>query len=140
MNFYGVSPKRNSLFDFFYNSILSKQKVSGYDDVIFSPLYVNDLVLALFSISNMNYSGVLHLASDTSLSKYSFGILIAKLLGEPNDLIEKELLDKLDSLNIRAKNLSLDNRKFRELYKINFDLERGILDSIRVRKQVSNRE
>lgn len=140
VNFYGVSPKRNSLFDFFYNSILSKSKVPGFDDVIFSPLYIKDLVRALFSISNLNYSGVLHMASDNPLSKYSFGVLIAKLLGEPADIVEKKILDVLDPLNIRAKNLSLDNKKFRGLYKQKFDLESGILDSINIRKQVSNCE
>ena len=135
VNFFGVSPRRDSLFDFFYNSLKQESVVSGFSDVYFSPLYVKDTISALRYLASNKNSGIIHLASSTPISKYEFGLKVATLLGLSKELIAETQAQDLPIGQLRSLNLSINNKKMLKIYQPQFSIEEGILQSIEQRKR-----
>jgi dTDP-4-dehydrorhamnose reductase len=89
VNFYGFSLSGSrSLAEFFLDRLGAGQPVNGFVDVMFSPLYVNDLVEILMQMVKKDISGLYHVVSPESLSKYSFGVSIARKFGFDPRLIQ----------------------------------------------------
>ena len=135
VNFFGVSPRRDSVFDFFYNSLKQESVVSGFSDVYFSPLYVKDTISALRYLASNKNSGIIHLASSTPISKYEFGLKVATLLGLSKELIAETQAQDLPFGQLRSLNLSINNQKMLKIYQPKFSIEEGILQSIEQRKR-----
>ena len=135
VNFFGVSPRRDSLFDFFYNSLKQESVVSGFSDVYFSPLYVKDTIFALRYLASNKNAGIIHLASSTPISKYEFGLKVAALLGLSTELIAETQAQDLPLGQLRSLNLSINNQKMLKIYQPQFSIEEGILQSIEQRKR-----
>jgi dTDP-4-dehydrorhamnose reductase len=60
-------------------------------------------------------NGIFHVASDDRISKYEFGLLIAEEFGFDKLLIHKSTLQSQTKLVTRPLDISLSNRKTREL-------------------------
>ncbi len=86
--FYGwsLSGKR-SLSEFFFNSLKAGRPINGFSDTFFSPLYVEDLAGLLLEMLSAGLNGIYHVVSPEHLSKYDFGVRIAKKFGLEADLI-----------------------------------------------------
>lgn len=88
VNFYGWSISgRRSLSEFFYRSLLDGNRVSGFIDVVFCPLYVSDLARILSRLIWSSERGLFHVFGSRLLSKYEFGVEIAKTFGFDPGLI-----------------------------------------------------
>ena len=82
VNFFGWSISgRRSLSEFFYTNLKAGRVVSGFTDVFFSPLYVRDLSRILVRLLESSERGVFHVFGAKTLSKYDFGVEIAKAFG-----------------------------------------------------------
>ena len=91
VNFFGFSiTGRRSLAEFFLRNLISGNKVNGFVDIQFSPLYVNDLVEILFNMIGKKLTGVYHVVSTEHLSKYDFGMLISEKFNLDGSLISPE--------------------------------------------------
>jgi len=89
VNFYGWSVAGNrSLSEFFYANLKSGQRVFGFTDVFFCPLYVWDLAEILEKLLLKNAKGLYHVFSPEFLSKYEFGVNIAGKFGFDPNLIQ----------------------------------------------------
>ena len=89
VNFYGFSLSGSrSLAEFFLERLSTGQPVNGFVDVMFCPLYVVDLIEILMQMVDKDLSGIYHVVSPESLSKYSFGANIARKLGFDTELIQ----------------------------------------------------
>jgi dTDP-4-dehydrorhamnose reductase len=112
VNFFGfsVSGKR-SLAEFFLNNLIAGEKVSGFTDIFFSPMYVNDLIEILLEISRKKFSGIYHIVSRDTLSKYAFGLLISKKFALDGNLINPISHLQSDLVAKRSPNLKLDINK-----------------------------
>jgi dTDP-4-dehydrorhamnose reductase len=89
VNFYGFSISGSrSLAEFFLDRLSSGQPINGFVDVMFCPLYVLDLAEVLMQMVNKDLSGLYHVVSPENLSKYSFGVAIAKKFGFDSGLIQ----------------------------------------------------
>ena len=66
---------------------------------------------------SINYNGILHLASDMSISKYDFIKITLDHFNLKNPLI-KASIDKQNLVAKRPKNTSLNNHKSKNLFKI----------------------
>jgi dTDP-4-dehydrorhamnose reductase len=110
--FYGwsLSGKR-SLAEFFVNNLKDGQRIKGFTDTCFCPLYVEDLAEILLEMMDADLSGVYHVVSPGNLSKYSFGVRIAERFGFDPDLIEPTELDVMNPEAARSKTLVLDPNK-----------------------------
>mgnify|MGYP003973007981 CR=1 FL=1 len=112
VNFFGfsVSGKR-SLAEFFLNSLLEGECVFGFTDIFFSPLYVIDLIDILMEISRKELSGIYHIVSRDTLSKYAFGMLISEKFGLDGKLINPKSHLQSNLVAKRSPNLKLDINK-----------------------------
>jgi dTDP-4-dehydrorhamnose reductase len=79
VNFFGWSlAGTRSLSEWFFNNLSNGTPVKGFRDVYFCPLLVNDLAQTLLKMVNRRLSGVYHVLAPSALSKYEFGVLIAR--------------------------------------------------------------
>jgi dTDP-4-dehydrorhamnose reductase len=112
VNFYGwsISGKR-SLAEFFINNLRKKNPINGFSDVFFSPLYVNHLISILLDMNNKDLSGLFHVVNSENISKYDFGIQLAKVFGlNPNNISPISVNDA-NLIAPRSNNLSLNVQK-----------------------------
>lgn len=86
--FYGWSlTGKRSLAEFFINHLSAGKPVQGFTDVIFCPLLVNNLAVILMQMVDKGLSGIYHAVSREALSKYAFGVAIARRFGWDETLI-----------------------------------------------------
>jgi len=111
VNFFGSSPKKNSLFEYFYTNLKAGNQVVGYDNVFFTTMYAKDTALSCLKLIEGGLTGIFHIVGSERLTKYSFGRIIEKELG----LVELVISQKAEKnfLRFRSKELSLDNSKLK---------------------------
>ncbi|MBE0671350.1 MAG: SDR family oxidoreductase, partial [Anaerolineales bacterium] len=79
VNFYGWSlGGRRSLAEFFHHNLTNNKSMSGFTDVIFCPMLVNDTARTLVNMFQRGLSGLYHLVGPQAMSKYQFGVEIAR--------------------------------------------------------------
>lgn len=112
VNFYGWSLSgQRSLAEFFINSLKAGRPVMGFTDVYFCPLMVNDLARILLAMLEKRLSGLYHVFSRDSLSKYDFGVLLARRFGLDADLIQPMVVDQAGLKVPRSRRLILHTKK-----------------------------
>lgn len=75
----GFSPKRDrSLADWAINQLDQGKEITGFDDVIFSPISVQDFARVTVSFFKTRMQGVWNIGTSNPLSKYTFLKLLAK--------------------------------------------------------------
>ncbi|NTU74788.1 MAG: SDR family oxidoreductase [Anaerolineaceae bacterium] len=88
VNFYGFSlTGQRSLSEFFINNLMNGKKVNGYTDVYFNPLWVNHLVEVLLEMTEKNLHGLYHVLGSEGISKFEFGVKLARMFGLDESLI-----------------------------------------------------
>lgn len=99
VNFYGWSLNgKRSLAEFFVSNLENKKNVSGFTDVIFCPMLVNDTARTLIKMLEKNLAGLYHLVGAQAMSKYQFGVEIARKFQFDENLIALK--------SVRASNLT----------------------------------
>jgi len=115
-NFFGWSPSgTRSILEFFVNSLTQGKRVDGYLNYFVSSIYAQDLSQALLELSDLHYSGVLHVASSDSISKYDFGVAVARQWGLDSQLIQAAHALHHDGTDSHTRDLSLNTDKTMEL-------------------------
>lgn len=115
VNFVGPSPKGNSLFDYFYSKLAIKEKVRGYTNIYFTPLYVDDVVHGVITLIQFKETGIFHLVGDEKISKYDFGRMIESVFFKDLNCVSPEPFVQNPSLARRGLDLSLSNSKVKSL-------------------------
>ena len=116
-NFYGNHPQGKSLFNNILSKLKKKERFTGFDDVIFSPLEVSNLSDIISDVTFSNYRGILNLSSNESISKYQFCCKIADVFDFDSNLIKKGSIDDAGFIAKRPKNTSLTNTKSKQFTK-----------------------
>jgi dTDP-4-dehydrorhamnose reductase len=95
VNLFGWSLNgHRSLAEFFFNNLSSENSVMGFTDVYFCPLLVNDIAHIFMKMLDKRLSGRYHVLSSDSMTKYEFGVAIARLFDLNSELISpKSVLD-----------------------------------------------
>jgi len=96
-----------SLAEFFFYNLSQGKQVMGFTDVIFSPLLANDLAEIFTAMLEVKLSGIYHVVSPESLSKYDFGQRIAQQFQLDGSLIKPALVHQSGLRASRSPNLSL---------------------------------
>ncbi|MEW6649576.1 MAG: SDR family oxidoreductase [Chloroflexota bacterium] len=114
VNFYGWSLSgRRSLGEFFYTNLKNSQPVKGFTDVFFCPLEATLLAEVLLRLAELRASGIYHVVSSQCLSKYEFGLAIARAFGLDGDLIAPVSVREGGLVAQRSPNLRLRTDKLR---------------------------
>lgn len=108
VNFFGLSTRKTSLFNYFYYGLDDNQRLDGYSNIYFTPLHVVDTLAAIHQLLELNQSGIVHVAGSERISKLEFGKKIAKIWEFDEDLITPT---EYQSDICRALDLSLDTTK-----------------------------
>lgn len=112
VNFYGWSLNgRRSLAEFFYNNLTNNKSMSGFTDVLFCPMLVNDTARTLIKMLKKELKGLYHLVGPYAMSKYQFGVEIARKFHlKESDITPKSVVFS-GLIAKRSNNLSLSTRK-----------------------------
>ena len=112
VNFYGwsLSGKR-SLAEFFINNLRTGKNVNGFTDVLFCPMLVNHLSEILLAMLERRLRGMYHVVGPQAMSKYQFGVEIARKFGLRESLISPQSVDKSSLTARRSHNLWLSAHK-----------------------------
>ena len=82
-----------------------------FHDVFYTPILIETLVNTVHDLLNKKVSGIFHVAGDERISKFEFGLEIAKLFNLDTRLIKKTKLQDQRKLTCRPKDMSLSNQK-----------------------------
>jgi len=112
VNFYGwsLSGKR-SLAEFFINNLSAGKTVNGFTDVLFCPMLVNHLGEVLLDMLERSLRGLYHVVGPQAMSKYQFGVEVARKFGLKEGLISPQSVDKSSLTARRSHNLWLSTHK-----------------------------
>lgn len=89
VNFFGWSLSgQRSLAENFVTNLSEGRTMNGFTDVYFCTLYVRQLCRLLVEMIDNRLEGLYHTVSNQNLSKYDFGVAIARRFGLDPDLIK----------------------------------------------------
>ena len=88
VNFFGWSlGGQRSLSEFFFNRLSAGERCDGFSDVWFCPMFVGDLAATLVHMLERGLSGLYHVVGSEALTKYDFGVRIARRFGFDASLV-----------------------------------------------------
>ena len=112
VNFYGWSLSgRRSLAEFFFNNLSDNKSISGFSDVIFCPMLVNDTARILIKMLERRLSGLYHLVGPQAMSKYQFGVEVARKFSLRDSEISPKSIHASSLSARRSNNLWLSTHK-----------------------------
>lgn len=115
VNFFGQSSNKTSLFNFFFENLILGKSITGFTDVHFTTLYANDTVNVIAKLLKLNESGLFHVVGDERISKFQFGLLVAKTFDLSTAHIKQSKLSGSEGALLRSLDLSLSNQKIKAL-------------------------
>lgn len=112
VNFYGWSISgTRSLAEFFVNNLADGKDVKGFTDILFCPMMVLDLTDTLLEAVKKDLAGLYHMVGPENMSKYDFGVAIAKQFGFDEKLVHPASVSDGGLAAARSPNLTLATQK-----------------------------
>ena len=112
VNFFGWSLSgTRSLSEYFYNNLSTGRQANGFTDVWFCTLFVGDLADTLVRMLEKGLSGLYHTVGSEALTKYDFGVKIARQFGFDEELVIPISVDESGLKARRSRNLRLSVHK-----------------------------
>ena len=129
-NFFGWGTSyRDSFSDWIIKSLRESKVIKLFSDVYFTPIYIEELINIIHILIEKNKQGIFNIVSKERISKFEFGIKIAKIFKYPLTLISPISIDEIDFLVTRPKDMSLSTSKLTNEIKYQIkDLESQLLD------------
>ncbi len=100
-----------SISEWFLRELRANKQITGFNDVFFTPILTMTLSDIVEQIISNKLKGIYHAGSPTSISKYDFGIQLAKLFYLNEKLIKPISVEDVKLSAKRSKNMSLDSTK-----------------------------
>lgn len=115
-NIYGwsLSGKR-SLAEWFIHNLQVGKQVMGFTDVYFCPLLVNDLAGIMFKMFRAEANGLYHVVSRECISKYEFGVALARKFNLDEKLITPSSVEAAGLKAARSPRLTLRSDRLAQL-------------------------
>ena len=116
-NIFGwTSQGKRSLAEWFVGHLEAGRGCRGFTDIFVSPILVNDLSEFLFRMLEAGLQGLYHVAGGDCVSKYQFGVTIARTFGLEAELIEPVRVETSELRAPRGRRLCLRGQRIeREL-------------------------
>ena len=116
-NFYGNNQDGKFLFNWIVKNLQQKIPITGFHDVIFNPLEIENLSSMIIELFHSDFLGTIHLSSNYSMSKFEFATTIAKKLNYDTSLVKKGSIKKANFIAHRPLNTSLSNSLAKKILK-----------------------
>ena len=111
-NFFGWSSgRKQTSAEWLYRALERQDAITLFDDFYFSPIYVVDFVSAMLRLIDAGARGLLHLTGGERLSKYDFGMRMARQAGFPVDHVRRGSIDAAALAAPRPKDMSLSTAR-----------------------------
>jgi dTDP-4-dehydrorhamnose reductase len=121
VNFFGWSLSgTRSLSEFFFNNLSAGRFCNGFTDVYFCPMFVGDLADTLIKMLACRLSGIYHVVGSEALSKYDFGLRIARKFGFDENKVIPISVEESGLKAKRSHNLRMS------IHKLSTDLSQDI--------------
>jgi dTDP-4-dehydrorhamnose reductase len=119
-NFVGksYSQKRESLTDWFINSLINEKNILLFDDIRFSPLHISTLCKILEQSIHIRLGGVFNLGSVGCVTKASLLMRMSDLVGIDSGFVKISASSELVRLAKRPYDMSLNVEKFTQAFDI----------------------
>ena len=112
VNLFGWSLNgKRSLAEFFFNNLNAGVPVMGFTDVFFCPLLANHMAKIFIAMLEAELKGLYHVVSGDCISKYLFGVKIARQFGLDESLIAPKSVQDAGLKAARSPNLTLKINK-----------------------------
>ena len=131
-NFYGNHNKKKFLFNWIMENYKQKKKFEGFTNIFFNPLEIENLSLGLVELSELKYTGILHMGSNKSYSKYEFAKIIGEKLEYDNELLSKKEVNSKEFIAKRPHNTTLSNKLSKKIINNHFYNLETWLEKIKV--------
>lgn len=140
-NFYGWgTSRRTSLSDWILGGLEESRELRMFDDVFFTPVLVNDLVDRCMALLEAGASGILHVGGAERLSKYGFGVRVARAFGYADPDIVPVSIGTLSLTAVRPRDMSLNSLRADALLGSRAALAEGLTRLQRLRQEGWPRE
>jgi len=116
-NFYGINPDKKYFLNWILEQLKNNLPMTGFTDVIFSPLNTINLAQMLLELIETSFNGIIHLSSNNSISKYDFISKIILSLNLSPSLVTPGEISSLNFKAKRPKNTSLCNKLASDILK-----------------------
>lgn len=103
-----------NFFNFVINNLNQGKIIDVFDNVFFTPTYIDYLLDSLMELINIDYKGIIHIAGRERLSRYDFALKIVESLGSDKTLINPS---KQTSSGFIAMDSSLNSEYSRTMLK-----------------------
>jgi dTDP-4-dehydrorhamnose reductase len=119
-NFFGRirTPGKKSFSDWLIESLSNEKKITVFDDVYFSPLSLQRLVVLLELVACKQLNGTFNLGSRDGMSKASFAFMLAEVLGLPTKNMSRGGVGTVKLVANRAKDMRMDSSKFENSFHV----------------------
>lgn len=115
--FYGHSPSGNhSLLEWVFGKARNGEVVPGFTDSYFSPISVYDFSEALDSAITSNQSGILHIGSGNTISKYEFARMVLQDYDLDTNLLKPITVDEAGLNANRPRDTSLNVTRLEKIW------------------------
>jgi dTDP-4-dehydrorhamnose reductase len=139
-NFVGLNSKGVGLLNFFTSNLVAHNPVSGFADVQFNTVEVNQLASKFLQIYRNLLPGIYNFTGSEKFTKYEFGLLVAEILNSNQTLVRKAFISdtrlsltrnsnqvmctkKISSLGVSFPGLKF---QLQEILAANLDKNRGL--------------
>lgn len=99
------------ILDFFYGALSKGAAITGFTDYRVSSLYAGHVSEAMVGLVELGASGLFHCVAKEPMSKYDFGLAVAKEFGLNSASLAKGSLAEATHLVSRGRNLGLSTAK-----------------------------
>jgi dTDP-4-dehydrorhamnose reductase len=126
-NIYGFHfQKQSSLVEWALDNLRQGKKLNGFTDVHFNPVYTKQLAETIYQLTELGFDGLINIASDTFINKYSFLVKIAETFGFDPSLIEAASVNSVNFMARRPKNTTLNTDLLKSIIGTVPDFSNGI--------------
>jgi dTDP-4-dehydrorhamnose reductase len=107
-----------SFLEWIINSVKTKQRISLFNDVLFSPITIWCLISEIIFLISQNLicSKIFHIAGGQTMTKYEFGKSIIEELSLDKDFIMEGSISELKEKAKRSKDQSLDSSYYQNTF------------------------
>ena len=128
---YDLKFKSNFL-SFVFKKLTKGEEIKAFDDILTTPIFVDELVESILRIMTSNKSGIFHISGDECVSRFDFAKIIAKKLGFSEELVIPSSVNSIEQIP-RPKNTCLNNNKIKEIFGIKFSTLDENLEKIKTK-------
>ncbi len=97
------------------NNTVADSEVNGFANIDFTPVSTVFLRNAIIHLIECNFSGLINISSNESMSKFDFLKNVLRIAQIKNTVVNPKKYEEKDLLAIRPKNMKLANTKYRNL-------------------------